>query len=89
MLANTGELFEKYAPESVLIWVGQNIWTTVIIVGVLAFLFFRDVIKNEENCVLARILKLFGIEWNERETRWGSSVSKGTPTDTSDFTEPF
>ena len=73
MLANTGELFEKYAPESVLIWVGQNIWTTVIIICVLAFLFFRDVFKNGENCVLARFCKLFGIEWNSKSSGGSSN----------------
>ena len=60
------DFFEKIAPESVVTWVGLNTGKTAFIVCWLTFLFFRDIWKNGENCVLALFLGLFGIKWKDK-----------------------
>ena len=67
------DFFEKIAPENIVTWVGLNTGKTALMLCWLTFLFYMDVRKNGENCVLARFLGLFGIKWKNERKRSGES----------------
>ena len=64
--ANTGELFEKIAPESVVVWVGQNLWLVIILILVFGFLLMWDYFKGSSGVCG----KIYGYLKSKYRARW-------------------